>query len=120
MSYKLFKSTSGPCRYVFKNGNVALFKGGRYATDIESEIKELEDEVKNRHPTIYVDSAEAETDALVDDPIANLRKEIINDYLRNMGNSEKVDPRVGMVNSKTIAETSAASTSGATPAAVTK
>lgn len=111
MSYKLFKSTSGPCRYVFKNGSVALFKGGRYATDVEAEIKELEDEVKNRHPTIYVDSAEAETDALVDDPIANLRKEIINDYLRNMGNSEQ-KPNTGVLTSAGTAAVAATSNSG--------
>lgn len=111
MSYKLFKSTVESCRYVFKNGTVACFISGRYATDVKTEIEELDAEVALKHPTIYVDAKEKEVEQKAVDPIANLRKQIINDYLRDMGESPKADPRVGLVNSKTVADTSAASVS---------
>jgi len=96
MSYKLFKSTIGSCRYYFSNGSVAMFStDGRFATAKENEITELEAEVKAGHPHIYVDAKETTSTTVEQDPMESLKKRIIEEYVQS--NS------VGIATSATIA-----------------
>jgi hypothetical protein len=104
MSYKLFKSTIGSCRYYFSNGSAAVFSvEGRFATAKENEIAELEAEVKAGHPHIYVDPKEATSETVEQDPMESLKKRIIEEYMQS--NS------VGIMNSATIAAGAAESSS---------
>lgn len=78
---KLYKSSLLSCKYHTKSGKELAFVAGRFATDDEVEIAELDAEVKARHPHIYIDSAEAEVDSVKVDPVEAIRKKAIADYL---------------------------------------
>ena len=78
---KLFKCAIQSCKYHTKSGKELAFVAGRYATDDETEIAELEAEIKAKHPHIYVDSAEVEVDSVKVDPVEAIRKKAIADYL---------------------------------------
>lgn len=95
--YHKFCSSLPSCRYIFKNGTVANFAAGEYYTDVESEIAELSHEVKLRHPHISIKAGEEKVASEDRDPLAKLRKKIIQEYEeskarsetpRDMGNSE--------------------------------
>ena len=73
---KVFKAALPSVNYVFRNGKPGIFVQGRYCTDIEAEIAELEDEISKGHPHIYIDKDEAEIDSNAVDPIAALRAKI--------------------------------------------
>lgn len=74
--FTLFKCSIQACQYYFKDGSRADFINGRYATDDESKIDELQAEIEAKHPNIYVDDAELTTAAVIQDPIAHLRAKI--------------------------------------------
>lgn len=74
--FTLFKCSIQACQYYFKDGSRADFINGRYATDDEAKIEELQAEIEARHPNIYTDEAELTTAAVIQDPIAHLRAKI--------------------------------------------
>jgi hypothetical protein len=74
--FTLFKCSIQACQYYFKDGSRADFIGGRYATDDESKIEELQAEIEANHPNIYADEAELTTAAVIQDPLAHLRAKI--------------------------------------------
>ena len=83
---KLFKSSLASCQYHMKSGKTLHFKNGKYATDQEDEIAELEAEVKARHPHIFVDSGEASiTELAYRDPLAGIKARAIEEYLASQG-----------------------------------
>lgn len=96
---KVFKCRIPSSKYLFSNGKEANFIGGRYMTDVEAEISALEDEIKLGHPHIYVDSAEKEIDTEQMDPIEQIKKKAIAEYVaaqakaiktsNDMGNTEQ-------------------------------
>lgn len=93
---RVFKTNLGSCHYYFKNGKDAKFRDGRYLTGNAAEIKELEDEIADGNPHIYIDSAEKEISAKeAADPMAALKARIVKEYLeeqekgRDLGNSDQ-------------------------------
>lgn len=77
----LFFSTFPSCSYVFRNGKPAHFIGGKYSTAIESEIKELEEEIAAGHPHLYINEQQRTISAADEDPIEQIKKKAIAEYL---------------------------------------
>lgn len=116
--FKLYKCSIPSCKYFFKDAHPAYFVEGRFATQDETEIAELDAEIKAKHPHIYIDSNETEADAAVQDPMSALKKKIIAEYvkgqetLRNLGTSDdSAGEGAGMLNSISAASISAESLS---------
>lgn len=122
MAYRLFKCAVPSCKYLFQDGHAAYFTDGRYATQDEKEIEELEAEIKAKHPHIYIDANEKEADAAILDPMSALKKRIIEDYLKEQTDAAKVNDLgtsgtdagagAGMTNSASAAAISAESLTG--------
>ena len=110
----LFKCSIPYSNYVFPNGKYAHFIGGRFATDIVSEIEHLENEVQNGHPTISIDENERIVEVFAD-PISALRSQIeaqiraemaaATDKGNDLGTSES--GKMTMANSSTVGELAA-------------
>lgn len=82
MTHKnLFLSSLKNCKYLFKNGKEAHFISGEYLTDIKSEIDELEEEVKLKHPHIYTDLDKLTVDTTKLDPLEEIKKKAVEEYL---------------------------------------
>jgi hypothetical protein len=73
---RVFKAHLPSVNYIFRNGKPAIFVNGRYATDMPSEIQELEEEIGFGHPHLYIDADEKEVDSAQVDPIAALTDRI--------------------------------------------
>ena len=73
---KVFKATLPSINYIFRNGKPAIFVHGKFATAIESEIAELNEEIAAGHPHIFVDPNEAEIDSNALSPIEALTAQI--------------------------------------------
>ncbi len=88
--HKMFKSHIKSMRYVFRDGKVAEFVGGRFHTDDEKHIAELMEEIgqeglgKSKNPSIYVDVNEKEVDPLLLTPEAQLRAKIRAELIAEM------------------------------------
>ena len=78
---RVFKSTIPSVNYIFSNGKPAIFQQGVYRTNVEWEIKELEKEISNGHPHLFIDEAEREIDSEMVDPMNALRAKIIAEYV---------------------------------------
>ena len=109
---KVFKCRIPSCKYLFSNGKEANFIGGKYLTDLDIEISQLENEIKSGHPHIYVDAAEKEVDTEQMDPIEQIKKKAIAEYLaaqkaaldpNNDRGSTEAGKLQGIANSTTIA-----------------
>jgi len=79
---KLFKSRMPSCQYFFVDGSRADFVSGRFSTDDEDKIAQLDAEIKKNHPHIYVDDNEVEVDTEKQDPLEHLRTKFIAEYLK--------------------------------------
>lgn len=79
---KLYKSRMPSCQYFFKDGSRADFVNGRFSTDEEDKIEQLDKELKANHPHIYVDDNEVEVDTEKQDPLEHLRAKFIAEYLK--------------------------------------
>jgi len=88
-------------KYVFTDGSIAIFTGGRYVTDDPGKIAELDKEVRLGNPGIYVDPNARQIDPDMLDPMKVMRAKIIAEFLeeqriaaatqdpnRNMGTSD--------------------------------
>lgn len=95
MAYRVFKCTTLSCKYVFKDGTIGYFVNGRLTTDVEDHIKELEDEIKHRHPTIFIDENDSVAETAQLDPMEEFKRKVIEEYeasksaVRDVGNSTK-------------------------------
>jgi hypothetical protein len=89
--FKLFKSCVPSVQYVFKNGKLAHFRDGRYATKIQSEIDELTETCEQGHPTFFIDNGEEETAREVLDPLDELRQKFFKEFQENAA-GKVVDP----------------------------
>lgn len=91
----VFKSNIPSSQYIFKSGKYAHFVDGKYFTDIESEIAELEAEIAGRHPHIYKDNGELTIVAEDRDPMVALRKKIIAEHEAQKAAIERGDKDFG-------------------------
>lgn len=66
-----YKSSLPSCQYAFKDGTAAIFMFGRYRTDNEDYIAELNHEIKMKHPHI---TGGEKVDTAADDPLVGLEK----------------------------------------------
>jgi hypothetical protein len=120
---RVFKSSMGTLFYVLKNGKAAHFVGGKYLTDMEEEIKELESEIRNGHPHIYIDDKEKEIDVHAD-PLKGIKDLAVKEYLAeqarlsaealnkgNMGETEQ--GKLNVANSTSVAAGASGSSSNA-------
>jgi hypothetical protein len=70
MSVKnVFKSRMPSMNYVFASGKYAHFIEGVYMTDIQSEILELNNEIKIGNPFLYIDENQETFDSTLQDEI---------------------------------------------------
>lgn len=88
---KLFKSRMPSCQYFFKDGSRADFVNGRFSTDDEEKIEQLDFELTKNHPHIYVDDNETEVDTEKQDPLEHLRTKFIAEYLASQKAKEGTD-----------------------------
>lgn len=103
-----FCSSIPSCRFIFKSGKTAHFVCGQYATQQEDEIEELNAEIKKGHPHFYIDVNEKTIESDKIDPLAHLKKKIIDEFLegqrnalnKDMGNS--VSKGSGMVTTAAV------------------
>jgi hypothetical protein len=113
------------CRYTFRNGKDANFLGGRYTTDNAAEIDELNHEISEGHPHIYVKEDERTIDTTVVDPMEAIRAKVRQELLAEMaantakdndrGNYDVPEKLQGIVNSNDIAEGASGSSSSDAP-----
>lgn len=100
---RIFKSTMPMVQFVFSGrtpdgkengiaGKAAPFIAGEYRTDHPAEIEELEREINNRHPHIFIDKDRYEMDAEDVDPTIALKKkhyaEFMQEQARAMNNGD--------------------------------
>ena len=104
---RVFKSTMGSSNYVFKDGSFAAFVSGKFYTDNDEYIAELQAEVAAKHPNIYVDADESEIDAVMVDPATAQRINIVAEYL-----AQQTGKSVAAVKEQLVAEESGDSPAG--------
>lgn len=78
----VYFSTVRSMRFGFADGSVAHFIGGKYVTDSEKEIKELNTELKNRNPHLYTKVDQLTVDLSVT-PEELFKAKIIAEFLAN-------------------------------------
>ncbi len=78
---RLYWATMPFMNYIFPRGKVAVFRHHRYATDIQEEIQNLDNEVAQNHPHIYVKPDMMYLTEEMEDPMKALRSKIIAEYL---------------------------------------
>lgn len=111
---KVFKSSIPSVNFVTSRGSTLVFKDGRYLTDNLKEIAELEDEIKSRHPHIYIDPAEKEVDTTILEEIEAAKRKAEADVLAKHGKAAETNVGAGQTMSpaKLLGVTSSAALSG--------
>lgn len=97
---RLYWATMPFMNYIFPRGKVAVFRHHRYATDIPEEIQNLDNEVAQNHPHIYVKPDMMYLTEEMEDPMKAFRSKIIAEYLADQ--AKHVNPLNDM--GKTIQE----------------
>lgn len=105
----VFKSSLLSCKYVFSNSKVANFVGGKYYTEFESEILELNREIKFGNPHFEYVGKMAKADI---NPVSALKRAAIREFLaeqrakvgRVMGNSVQGPLIASAANTDMLAE----------------
>lgn len=120
-----FFMSSDTARYIFKSGKIAHFLGGVYRTTIESEVKELNDEIAAGIGAIWVVAGQEVVDADDIDPVAVFKRKVIADYeaekARANNNGESTsDQSRGVIAGSNAVGTAATSNSGGGAAGVAK
>ena len=92
---KVFKSTIPSVNVALGNGTLCVFVNGRYCTDNEMIIQTLENEVRMKHPHIYIDANEKEIDSELIDPEKAMRHRIIQEYLADQARAMNPDNDMG-------------------------
>lgn len=81
---RIFKATLPSVNYIFTNGKPAIFVQGKFTTNIDFEIQELEREIATGHPHIYIDPAESEIDSDALTPMEILRAKVREELVAEM------------------------------------
>lgn len=92
--HRLFKSTQDTS-FIFSRGKYAHFVRGRYLTKIPSEIAELDAEIAQGNPHIYVDPNEYEVDKNLEDPHEAVKRQAIKDYLVSLARATNPENDAG-------------------------
>ena len=74
-------------RYVFKSGQLAVFIGGVYRTNVETEINELNAEIRAGIGAIWTIPGQEVVDSDDIDPMAVMKRKIIADYEKEKARS---------------------------------
>lgn len=120
---QVFISSLGNSKYIFTNGKEANFINGEYSTDIESEIADLENQIKAGHPHIGRNIAKLTVDTDSMDPIEDIKRRAIEEYVakqkaasdikNDRGTTEQSARLGGILTSRNVAAATAGSSSGA-------
>ena len=95
---KVFKNRLGDSVYMFRNGKSAHFIDGRFITDFEWEISELDQECKSGHPHLFIDETDFEIDTSLQDEIKAAQAEATKTVLANReANKAKSDVTISTV-----------------------
>ena len=86
-----FKSSILSCKFILSNGKNANFVNGIYRTDLDSEVAELQEEIKHGHPYI---SYLGQVSAADLDPISVIKKKAVEEYLAQQALTQ--DPKRDM------------------------
>lgn len=89
---KVFHSHVPNSGYFTKNGFHCAFLGGRFETDNEEAIEELNAEIKKGHPYIYIKADDAEVDTDAPTPIELLKLKAKQEAFDEMVAAGLVDP----------------------------
>ncbi len=109
--YHQYFSTRPIMNIATTTGKMIHFVGSTYVTDAEDEIAFLDNEIRAGLKAIYVKQDKKTVSAVELDPLAAIKKKVIDEYLaaqaaqadvsRDMGNTS-TDPQAGMQTSKSI------------------
>lgn len=77
---RLYWGTMPFMNYIFAKGKVAVFRHHRYATNVPAEIDELDKEVANGHPHIYVKKEMMFLTEEMEDPMKALRAKFFAEF----------------------------------------
>jgi hypothetical protein len=120
-TFNQYFSTRPKLSITMPQGGRIYFVAGHYATDNEDEITFLDEQIRAKHPMIYVKATEKTVTSEQLDPMAAIRKKIIEEHEakkaeqadpnRNMGSSIQ-DVSASITTTKTIAPIIAGSKSG--------
>jgi hypothetical protein len=82
---RIFKNTMIGSQFLLKNGKAIQFPDGRYITDSEVEIAELDAEIAAGVPHLYVDRNEYQIDTTLQDMIAEAQREAALKVMKEYG-----------------------------------
>lgn len=115
-----FFMSKDSCRYVFKNGKIAVFEGGVYRTTIDQEADELKEQIDLGIGAIWQESGQEVVDSDDIDPVAVFKRKVIAEYeaekARSLDNGESfsdVSKSGKPTGTKAMGGNAAQSTSGA-------
>lgn len=80
---RVYKNTLLDSQYLFRNGKSAHFQAGRYETNDELEIAELDAEIKAGIPHIYIDKNDSVRDTGMEDFVREKQKQATIDAIRD-------------------------------------
>jgi hypothetical protein len=105
--------------YIFPDGTIAAFTGGRYATDDEAKAQHLTAVAQQGNPHIFVDPAKMQLTESELDPMAELKARIREQVIQELATKKDNDMgsstsgKLNIADSNTIGEAAAGSDSGA-------
>ena len=82
-----FHMSKDTVRYIFKSGKIAIFHGGVFRTESESEAKELKEEIAAGIGAIWQVKGSEIVDSDDIDPIAVFKRKVIQEYEENKARS---------------------------------
>lgn len=110
-----FFSTLSSVNYILKNGKQCAFIDGAYYTSNEAEIAELNEEIRNGHPHIFVKPGQLTIESKLLDPMEALKAKFFEEFKANQAAALNPDADRGTTeqtqvvpaNTNNIAEASA-------------
>lgn len=90
---RVFHSNIPSMGYVFKAGKRASFINGKYITDIQYEIDELDAEIAMGHPMIYIKADEPPVELI--EPMEALRAKFVKEYVEQQAKNTLKSNDVG-------------------------
>ena len=94
------------CKYTTKKGKDLNFLNHEHITDNEDDINELLEEVKNGHPHIYVDQNDNVVDTAVTDPLEEIKRKAVEEYLASQAAAVDASKDLGTTTAEPLKPTS--------------
>lgn len=79
----LYKSRFPYCKFSLQDGSSVEFVNGRFATDNQQAIRELDAEIRNKHPYIFKDPAQPTINTDEVDQLELIKQRAVQDYIRS-------------------------------------